>query len=282
MSPRALVLALAAAACLAIASVVHQDAARAVLHHGGAIKLFIRLLRTPKWLLGRTVDTGALILQAFALAHGSLIAVQAALTTSVVIALLLEILAGRRVHVRELIGAGAVVIGATVLLAVGRPSDDGHRASLVVWAMVFAVAGVVVFVSSRKAHDVHHATRTASVLAVATGVCFALDAASLKALGEGGHAGRVVLFAAAFVVAALSGNILVQRAFQLAPLNASLPVLTATTPVAGVVVGAVLFHERFRSGLATRSVAFGAVVVLAGGALLAARPRRDVADVRAP
>ena len=99
MNALSLSLALAAAACLALASVVQHDAARSVVHHGGAIRLFARLLRDPKWLLGRVIDTGALVLQGFALAHGSLIAVQATLTTSVVLALGFEAPAGRAVTV---------------------------------------------------------------------------------------------------------------------------------------------------------------------------------------
>jgi drug/metabolite transporter (DMT)-like permease len=223
-------------------------------------------------LVGRAIDTAALVFQGFALAQGSLIGVQAAITTSVVLALILETVLGhRRVHHLELAGAIAVVGGVSVLLAVGRPSDDGERAAVVHWVALFAIAAVGIALVAHRSRTTATKAHGAFLLAVATGVCFALDAASLKAMGEGGSAAHVLLFAAFFVLAAVTGNVLVQRAFHLAPLNASLPVLTATTPVAGVLTGALLFDERFREGAITRGVGAVAVLVLAAGALVAAR-----------
>jgi drug/metabolite transporter (DMT)-like permease len=272
VNPLALGLALAAASCLAIASVIQQHAAGSVADDLGSVRLFLRLLRTPRWLVGRAIDTAALGFQAFALAHGSLIGVQAAITTSVVLALALEAVVGHReVHPRELAGAAAVVLGVSVLLAVGRPTDHGHRAGLESWAAVFGIAALGIVLVARRERTRATRARGAFLLAIGTGVCFALDAAALKALGDGGGIARVALFAALFVLAASGGNLLVQRAFQLAPLNASLPVLTATTPVAGVVVGVLLFEEHFRAGLAVRSIAAAAVAVLATGALVASR-----------
>jgi hypothetical protein len=272
VNPLALGLALAAALCLAVASVIQQHAAGAVADDLGSVRLFLRLLRTPRWLVGRAIDSTALVFQAFALAHGSLIGVQAAITTSVVLALVLEAVVGHRhVHHRELAGAAAVVVGVSVLLVVGRPSDHGDRAALARWFVLFGIAAVGVALMVRRSRTRATNAQGAFLLAIATGVCFALDAASLKALGEGDGAARVALFATLFVLAAVTGNVLVQRAFQLAPLNASLPVLTATTPVAGVIAGVLLFDEHFRAGMTARCIALAAVLVLAAGALVAAR-----------
>ncbi|CAB4759262.1 unannotated protein [freshwater metagenome] len=277
MNPLALGLAMAAALCLAVASVIQQHAAGGEPDDLGSVRLFLRLLRNRRWLVGRAIDTAALAFQAFALAHGSLIGVQAIMTTSVVLALGLEALVGhRRVHPRELAGAAAVVIGVSVLLAVGRPTDRGHRAHLGVWVLLYGIAATGVALTAVRSRSRSTAAHGAFLLAIATGVCFALDAASLKALGGGDGAARVVVFAALFVVAAATGNVLVQRAFHLAPLNASLPVLTATTPVAGLVMGMVLFEERLQAGIAPRGIAVAAVLLLAGGALVAARaPTKD-------
>lgn len=271
MSSLAFGLSLAAALCLALASLLQHDAARAVPHDVGTLRLFFQLLRTPRWLVGRVIDTGALVLQAVALRHGSLIAVQAVLTTSVVLALGFDTLAGRRrVHRREIIGSIAVVAGVAVLLVVGRPRDHAHRSHWMAWVGFFAVVGIGVMLAAMYARGHRDPRRAASVLAVATGACFALDAASLKALAHGGFL-RFAIFGAAFALAAITGNVLVQRAFQLAPLNASLPLLTATIPVVGAIAGFVLFHERFRHGLGVRAVAAIAVLIVALGALLAAR-----------
>src|SRR3954453_18732368 len=93
------------------------------------------------------------------------------------------------------------------------------------------------------------------------GACFARDAVFLKGGAEsGGHLAwwRALLDLAGFIVASVLGNLVVQRAYQQAPLRHVLPSVTAAEPVAAAVGGVLLLHEPLRPGPS-------AVIGLVGG-----------------
>jgi hypothetical protein len=111
-------------------------------------------------------------------------------------------------------------------------------------------------------------------MAGATAVAFSLDAVFLKSTGLSVRADddlvRVAALGAGFVVCAGLGNLLVQRSFQLGPLSASLPVVTAGQPVCGALLGALLFAER-PDGVAAALALVVGLVLVAGGAFTAVR-----------
>jgi hypothetical protein len=276
MNAASVLLAAGAAVCLAAASVLQQQAAGAVAPDAGVVRLLWRLVRTPRWLVGRGIDTLALVLQALALARGSFIAVQATITTSVVIALAMQHRRDRPVEPVRLAGAAAVVLGVVVLLAGGRPEggQTAERASM--WGVAVGAVAVLVALALAAARRATNAGAVAGMLAAVTGACFALDAAALKSLH--GSPGRVVVFGLVFALAAFAGNVLVQRAFHIAPLHASLPVLTACAPIFGLFAGVLLFDERLRPGAGPRTLALLGLVLLAGGAAVAAGARTRILE----
>jgi hypothetical protein len=69
---------------------------------------------------------------------------------------------------------------------------------------------------------------------------------------------------AAALVASVVGNVIVQRAYQRAPLRVVLPAVTAAGPLASFLIGRLLLGERFSPGTAALSAArlgISAVVV---------------------
>jgi hypothetical protein len=260
-----------AALLLGVGSVMQHRVAASVPASVGPVRLFARLLRHPRWLVGRACDLTALVLQTIAFVHGRLAVVQAITTGGVVVALgLTAALDHRRPSARELSGALSIVLGVALLLAVVGADDTGPKAAiphLVAAAAVGLSIAIVIarWVSVRVAAAAHPAG-AASLMAGATAVCFSLDAVFLKSTGlsfrVSDELARVVALAAGFVICAGLGNLLVQRSFQLGPLSASLPVVTAGQPVLGAALGAMLFAER-PSGV-------GGVLALVVGLLLVA------------
>src|SRR3954453_14093378 len=100
------------------------------------------------------------------------------------------------------------------------------------------------------------------------GACFARDAVFLKGGAEsGGHLAwwRALLDLAGFVVASVLGNLVVQRAYQQAPLRHVLPSVTAADPVAASVVGVLVLHEHLRPGAIAVSGLVGGLVAMVIG-----------------
>jgi hypothetical protein len=271
--------ALAAAVLLGIGSVLQHRVATTVPASVGPVRLFAQLLRHPRWLIGRGADLTALALQTIAFVHGRLAVVQAITTAGVVVALALTaVLDHRRPSTRELGGSCAIVGGVALLVAVVGASDTGPRAEpahLVAAAAVGLTIAVVLsrWVSVRVAAACHPAG-AASLMAGATAVCFSLDAVFLKSTGlsyrADDHLAHVAALAAGFVLCAGLGNLLVQRSFQLGPLAASLPVVTAGQPVFGAALGAMLFAERPEGVGGAAAMVLGLLLV-AGGAFIAVR-----------
>jgi drug/metabolite transporter (DMT)-like permease len=269
----ALACSLAAAVALG-GSAVLQHAAAAGHPDLGTFRLVLRLLRTPRWLAGRSLDLLALVLHAVALAHGPLVLVQAVLATSLLFAFGIGAVAGHhRLDASEWIAAAAVGVGLLVLLGVGHP-QRGQPPSIGDWVAVgitaaIATAGVLLAAPrlSRRAQ--------AAAFGTVAGMLFAVDAAFLKAALR--HPREQWLAplhrweTLAFLATALVGNLLVARAFQRASLTASLPGVTASEPVTAIVIGLAFFSEHLRPGLPARVAEVVAVAAMVAGVLHLAR-----------
>ena len=100
----------------------------------------------------------------------------------------------------------------------------------------------------------------------------------ITSLGVGDGVVRVgtVVGVAGFVTTAAVGTVLAQRSFHLGELAQGLPALVAAEPVAALVIGTVLFHERVaRSGRGIAGLA--GLAILAFGVWALGRLNTDVA-----
>jgi drug/metabolite transporter (DMT)-like permease len=258
----AVVLSLVAATLFAFATNFHRGAASAIpLHEVGPVKLLLRLLRTPRWLLGSAAALVALGLHAVALRFGTVIVVQAVLSTGLVLALALEAMREHRRPSRREVGAWVlVVVGVVALLGLAHP-QGGEVIGTTALALTLLLAVLVAAVGLLVGRTRLPPAAVAVVMGGSAGALFALDAVFLKALAvaaENLMSLRSLLDLAGFLLASILGNLVVQRAYQQAPLRHVLPAVTAADPLAASVIGVALLHEQLRPGAV-------AIVGLVGG-----------------
>jgi drug/metabolite transporter (DMT)-like permease len=269
---------LVAALLFAVANNVQRHAASAVPQgHVGPFGLLLRLLRNPRWLGGSSAAVLALLVQAWALSQGGVILVQAVIASTLVWSLALECIVERRwPNLPQVAGGGLVAAGISVLVLIGKPGAGGEFHSLgraaIVWAVVGLVGGGALLTSRRRPKG----RRTALVMGAAAGVCFALDAVFLRGLTAA--LSPLVLFTlllnvAGFAVASLLGNLVIQRAFQMAPLRHVLPAMAAAEPVTAFLCGRYVFGERLSSGVSGVLGVGGGLLLMVSGVVLCALGR---------
>jgi drug/metabolite transporter (DMT)-like permease len=271
-----LVVALAfAAACLFATGVVLQQrsAAQVDAAGGGTRHLIANVIRSRRWWVGKACDVSAFAVQAVALSRGSLLAVQAVLSSGVVIALgLSAVWDRRRLRVNEWIGVVSVAAGLVAFLAIGRPVEGDPSGATTIWFVAAAIATISVVVSLIGSNR-WVARHAAVILGAVSGGLYALNGAIVKQVAEeiSHHVLVALAWFVGFVVVGIVSNVTATRGFQLAPLSVSLPMLTAVEPLCAFALGAFLFEERLSDGVVP---VIGAVVgagLLISGALRCAR-----------
>ncbi|HZN15922.1 MAG TPA: DMT family transporter [Acidimicrobiales bacterium] len=266
----AVLAALGAAGAYAAASVLQQRAAVAQPEAlSMRVALLVRLARRPAWLAGVAADVGGYALQFVALGLGSLAVVQPLLVSGLLIALPLSArMTGRRLTNAEWRGAAYVVVGLAVFLVVARPARGATDATGHAWLAVSVAtllpAGALVTAAMRSGGRLR-----AGALAAAAGLLYGYTAALTKtsahllSLGVG----HVLGAWQPYVLAGGGGAamLLAQSAFQAAPLDASLPLLTVVDPLCSVAIGALVFHETLTSSVPAVGLEVVAVALLTLG-----------------
>jgi drug/metabolite transporter (DMT)-like permease len=281
--------ALGAAAAFAVANVEQMRAARrADAPEGVSAKLLVRLVRDPQWLIGFAASVGGYALQATALFLAPVVLVQPLIVTELLFALpLAAAVAGRRLNLREWIGALVVAGGISSFLVVGNPSGDANHASVSTTLEMALVAGLVVIALVVFAETLHSKPMArASGLALAASICFGMLSVMTKIVG---HQFQHEKLAALLhfqpyllAVAALTGLLLAQTAFRIAPLSVSLPLIDIGEPLVASLLAVIALHEKLDIGAGTAAgVAVSAAAVAVGVALLDSSPlvRAAQADV---
>jgi drug/metabolite transporter (DMT)-like permease len=247
----AALLALVAAFLFALASVLQQQAASTV-PDGDALKasLITRLLRQPMWLAGFALDACGYFTQAVALAYGTLIIVQPLLVTMLLFALPLGArFAGRRLAREDWIWALVLTIGLGSFLIVGDPTAGLERGNGRRWFVVLLMLYPVIVVLVSSAASRRGATR-ALLLGSAAGLCYGITDALTKSVVRGiddGIGGVIDNWETwVLILTIVSGAFLQQSAYQAGGLTASLPAITGLEPITGIVLGIVIYEERFR------------------------------------
>lgn len=265
----AVVAALLAAFCFAVAALVQQTVARAagadeVMHP----RLLLDLARRPRWLAGIGLDAMSFLILALALAFGPLALVQPLASLDVLFALpLIARLQGRRLTMGDGIGAVTVAGGIVIFLAVAPPTGGVKAPSLTTWAPVFVAAGTLSTIAalaglrvSGKARVIWLAVAAGSVY----GVLSALTKATVDVVAVRGAGVLLTWEPWALLLCGIIGALLGQSAYSSGALSLSLPVLDTLAPIVAVVIAATVFDERLASS------AWQLGVQLAGGALAVA------------
>lgn len=284
----AAVLALIAAFFFALASVLQQRAASTV-PDADALKasLVKRLVKQPMWLAGFGLDALGYFTQAVALAYGTLIIVQPLLVTMLLFALPLGArFAGRRLARKDWMWAIVLTAGLASFLIVGDPTAGLDRGNGRRWFVMLLILYPVVVAFVSAAASRRGATR-ALLLGSAAGLCYGITDALTKSVVRGvddGLGGVIDNWETwLLIVTIISGAFLQQSAYQAGGLRASLPAITGLEPITGILLGVVIYEERFRVHSAIGwTLLFASAVAAIVAALALARRAGDQDPTLAP
>jgi drug/metabolite transporter (DMT)-like permease len=260
---------LAGALCYAGSSVLQQSAAAEQPPElSMRVGLLVRLLRSPRWMLGNLADVGGYLFQFLALRRGALALVTPIFVIGLVFSIVGNALAQhRRPTRRELVASSATVIGLAVFIAVAEPGPGHPRAAAEGWIALFAVTIVISGGSVLLAKGSRR--RRALGLALATGVLYGVTSAVTEHTGYVLDRGALHTLTtwAPYVLAVISivGLLVNQSAYQAGDLRLSLPTFTVLEPIVAILIGQFLFGEHIASGVgATIGESAGLVVMVVG------------------
>jgi hypothetical protein len=247
----AVVMGLASAAGFATSNALQHRAAGTVpptVHR--VLAVLARLARQPAWLAATGISFCALVLHAFALRFGSIALVQPLMLAGVVLAVpmrsALERKAPQWCEVRA-VGVTVAGLGAFILSANPRPSDTPPAvAAAAVFVLCCFVIGLCALRASRRCSATP--ARQAAMLGAGAGVMFGATAGLLKILGMSATTGRsglpmVLAVVGGLVAAGLLGTAMNQRAYQIAPISFSMPLVNVVDIFVAVLFGAAVFGE---------------------------------------
>lgn len=273
------VLALGAAAFFGLGSVVQQlAAATAPPETALSFRLLWYLLHQRLWLAGFASSLAGNGLSTTAIAAGGVALAQPLFTSRLLFAVVLTAVFTKiRVPRRDWSAAVMTAAGLGVFVAIGNPRK-GHPllASSLSWGVALgAVAvgvGVLVLVARRA-----EVTRAAFALGAAAGLLFGLQSSltetSTTYLSRQGLGALLHWQPYLLAVVAIYGALLIQSAYEMAPLPASFPALVTVEPLTGTIIGVTVLHGALRvtPGALAGEVG-GLIVMVAGVALLARSP----------
>jgi drug/metabolite transporter (DMT)-like permease len=243
---------------------------------GPALRRFARLLRRPYWLAGAALLAVSGLLQAGALAMGSLSLVQPLLATELLFTLLVGgVVFRRRPGLWTWLAFVALAAGLALFLLAAAPGAGRATAPPRAWLLGGGGALGLVVLLLAAARPTKGAPR-AALFGLASAVCFAVTAALLKeAVGRLGH-GPAEMFTHwspyATAGAGLVAFLLLQSALDAGSLTASQPALTLGDALTSVVLGWVLFAEAVHLGWRMLPEALGVALIGAGSIGLARAP----------
>ncbi|MGP9021730.1 DMT family transporter [Streptomyces sp. BR1] len=279
MSVLVLALAVGAACCLGFGFVLQQNAAQhAPLSDFLSPRLLLDLIRVPRWLAGIGLMVAGMVLGALALGHGEVSQVEPLLATNLFFAMALS-----RWQTKQSLGrqgwAGLTLLagGVTAFMVAGQPQGGNEVAGpLRHWLIIGIVVGIAMLLTVAAQRSRLSAGPT--LLALAAGTLYGLQDALTRVTGERLSAGgwsHALTGWQPYVVVALgvSGLILVQSAFETAPLRMSLPALTAAQPLSGIACGIGFLGDRLRTDIAALTwEAIGLAAIVGGIVLLGMHP----------
>ncbi|MEV6056869.1 DMT family transporter [Streptomyces sp. NPDC052107] len=232
--------------------------------------LIIDLLRHPVWLAGIAGVTASAILQALALASGSLAMVQPVFILELPLAL---VIGGAVFHVHRSRKAwssvACIAAGLTVFLFSLAPSGGKHAVSGFRWVPTLLVVGgiatALVLAATRRPLGMMRASCLAAGAALGNTLTAALMKSAMAILGDQGLEAFLLSWQTyGFAVIGGTSLFLLGSAMQAGPLIASQPALTLTDAATGVVLGITIYGEEPRTGMWLVSALTGFAVLTCG------------------
>jgi hypothetical protein len=269
----------------------HRAAGSVPLTAHRALTVLGHLARQPAWVLATCISTVAVVLHATALRFGSIALVQPLMLVGVVLAVPARAALERSVPTWvELRAVGVTAVGLAAFLAAVDPSPS-HRLPGITTTATFVLGCFVAGGTALRAsghRGVTSPARQAALLGTGAGIMFGVTAGLLKVVGTvlaGPHPSATAAGAAVagLVLAGLAGTAMNQKAYQIAPISRSLPVVNVVDLVVAVLFGAVVLGEVPGHGAGSLAVELAAVgCVAAGLRLIASLPLTVPGPARRP
>src|SRR5215469_9032110 len=250
------------------AALEQRQAAAAPDHVAGRPRLLVLLARRPLWLLGLAAQFGGFVAHAVALRFGPLAVVQLLVATELIVSVVLvSVWSGRRLNRSSWTAALTVVAGTATFMALTSPSGAaGTHANGAPHRVLLAVIALGIIASGLAAAGLRAGGRRRAVLlAVAAGLAdtaSALVTMSFALVATHGLLAVVTSWPVYAVVICGAANLLLtQTAYQADCPMVTLPVISAVTPMASLIIGVGLLGEAHRVGLAAGAGAAAAALV---------------------
>ncbi|MGV9289295.1 DMT family transporter [Streptomyces sp. NPDC003719] len=280
MSALTVVLALFAALSNAAASVLQRRAAAQDEDRAGAVhtvvRSLLRLIRDPFWVGGAALLALTTVLQAAALAVGSLAVVQPLMASELMFTLVVgSVVFHRRPDPRTWLAFVALAVGLALFLGAASPSAGHDNAAPGRWPWALLVLFCVVTGFAVVGRLVHGAPR-AALFGSASAVAFGGTAALLKEVtgqfpqGAGAVLTQWPLYATGAV--GVISFLLLQSALRAGTLAASQPALTLGDALTSVGLGWALFGEEIVLGVRVVPELIGVALIGLGSIGLARAP----------
>ncbi|MEV1174562.1 DMT family transporter [Nonomuraea sp. NPDC049784] len=249
----AALLAVLAALCNAIASVLQRDAARSVAPELGLrMGLIWALIRHPVWLWGIAALIAGFVFQAAALSMGGIALVQPVLVVELPFTMIILSWAFGAVLDRlswlaiVTLSAGLAIFLMAAAPGHGRWSPDTTEWIVATVVTAGTIAALVVVASATKG------VARPAALGVAAGLGFAFTATLIKKCTSIAQQDPGALLVSwplyGMVAAGLCSLFLLQNALHSGTLVVAQPALTISDPIAGILYGALMFGEPIRAG----------------------------------
>jgi hypothetical protein len=219
-------------------------------------------LSSPMWLLGTAILIAGFCLHAVALHQGPLSLIQPLLICGVLFTLPASKWAGGPAFtIADMRWAVALVVALACFLLTATPASSPAKDIDTGPAFItFATSAAFICLCVAGAY-LWRGRATPTLLGVAAGVALAGSAALIKVctdvLGHGVGTLLVSWQLYALLAVALTALLLCQLAYRAGPMATSLPAINTANPTISVIIGTVVFDERFRA--TTGAVAIEAV-----------------------
>jgi drug/metabolite transporter (DMT)-like permease len=240
------------------------------------LRLILDLVRRRRWLLGFGIMITGQLLSAWSVGHLQLSLYEPLIATSLIFALALAVpLSHQRLRTTELIGAVILSLGVAALSLPREPGTPhvsfGSFADWPAAAGIAVIAYICIHAGHRRSGPAR-ATLTGVGAGLVFGIADALTRRTVQILDAHSFAGLLTNWAPyCLVAAALIANWLMQNAFNAAPLHASLPAITASEPLAGILLGVVVFGDVIEISPGILAVQAAGIVALVLGVIMVAR-----------
>ena len=272
-----IVIALAAAMLLGVGFVLQQHAAeQAPQAYFLRLRLITELLHRPRWLAGVAVMVAGQLCSAWAVGHLQLSLAEPLLATNLIFALALAVpLSRQQLRATEIIGAVLLFGGVAALSLARSPGTPdvsfGSPADWPVAAGIAAVAYCFVHAGRRRSGQ-----QRALLTGIGAGLVFGIsDALTRRTVQIMDTHSLVTLFtswpAYCVIVAGLIGLWLLESSFNAAPLHKSLPGITASQPLTGILLGVLVFGDVIRISPGMLALQAAGLAAIVTGVILVAR-----------